>query len=75
MYRHAITRHWLHLGHDGTAYWWSERSGYQELPIDEAIEKVFAGLEEAGYTRRSSGADYLAERDAAAAAHGWTVIS
>ena len=75
VYRHAITRHWLHLGSAGTAYWWSERTGYQRLPIDEAIEMVFEGVEEAGYTRHSSGAEFLAERDAQAAAHGWTVIS
>lgn len=75
VYRHAITRHWLHLGHDGAAYWWSERTGYQSLPIDEAIEMVFEGLEVAGYTRRSSGAEYLAERDARTAARGWNVIS
>ena len=75
VYRHVITRQWLHLAHNGTAYWWSERTGYQPLPIDEAIEIVFEGLGEASYTRHSSGADYLAERDAQAAAHGWTVIS
>ena len=74
VYRHAITRHWLHLGHDGTAYRWSERHGYRPMSRDEAIENVFEGLEESGYTRESSGAEYLDERDRIAAEHGWTVI-
>jgi hypothetical protein len=26
VYRHAITRHWLHLGNDYTAYTWIERN-------------------------------------------------
>jgi hypothetical protein len=36
---------------------------------------VIDGLEEAGYTRRSSGPEYLADRDAEAAVHGWAVIT
>jgi hypothetical protein len=75
VYRHAITRHWLHLSHAGTAYYWTERDGYQPTPRDEAIDRVFQGLEEVGYTRESSGAEYLAERDRRAAEAGWMVIS
>jgi hypothetical protein len=75
VYRHAITRHWLHLGHDGTAYRWSEQDGYRPIPVDAAIEHVFEGLAELGATRESNGAEYLAERDARAAEAGWMVIS
>ena len=75
VYRHGITRHWLQLGHGGTAHRWSESDGYQPIPIDAAIENVFEGLTEASATRETNGADYLAERDARAAEAGWMVIS
>jgi hypothetical protein len=74
VYRHAITRRWLHLGHDGTAFGWSERDGYRPISVDAAIEHVFEGLAELGATRETNGAEYLAERDARAAEAGWMVI-
>jgi hypothetical protein len=75
VYRHGITRHWLQLGHDGTAYRWSEQDGYQPIPVDGAIEHVFEGLAELAATRETNGAEFLAERDARAAEAGWMVIS
>ncbi|MFB3099146.1 MAG: hypothetical protein ACE1ZX_03805, partial [Acidimicrobiia bacterium] len=47
----GITRHWLQLDHDGTAYRWSEQDGYQPIPVGGAIEHVFEGLAELGATR------------------------
>jgi hypothetical protein len=75
LYKHGITRHYINLDRQGTAYAYTG-SGYVQIPMRLAIERVFEGLEDMGHTRETDydnelvAAKYEALREA-----GWTVVS
>lgn len=75
LYKHGITRRYLNLDHSGRAYRYT-RSGYVEMPLDEAIDWVFDGVEEMGWSRETVYDDeFRAEKYRAFREAGWTVIT
>ena len=47
LYKHGITRRYLSLDQDNTAYRFNG-TDYIQIPVAEAIDSVFAGIEEMG---------------------------
>ena len=46
MYKHALTRRYLHLDEAGRAYRWvGERRGYESIPLEGAIAHAFEDAE------------------------------
>jgi hypothetical protein len=75
VYKHGITRRSLHLDHDGRAYLY-RRDGYLEIPVKEAVDRVFEDLEEWGLSRETPYTEeYRREKYRKAREHGWTVIT
>lgn len=63
MYKHRLTRNYLHLDADGRAYRW-EQDHYQAIPVEEAIADAFEGLEDmAGSTDDWKGLVHLKDGD------------
>ena len=77
MYKHGFTRHYLLLDADANAYLYVDRTrSYVPVPLDDAIERVFEGLEEVGVTREDPFDDAARERRLKALAEaGWHVVS
>lgn len=75
LYKHGITRRYLNLDADGGAHRWTG-SGYEPMPLAEAIEAAFEGIDETRWDRTTIYDDevrvekYRAYREA-----GWTVIT
>jgi hypothetical protein len=75
VYKHGITRRWLHLDHDGCGYFYS-RGGYIEVPVVEAVDYVFEDIEEMGITRKTPYTEeYRRQKHKKAREMGWTVIT
>jgi hypothetical protein len=75
VYKLGITHRWLHLDHDGRAYFY-RRDVYLEVPVVDAVDYLFEGIEEMGCTRRTPYTEehrrqnYKKARDM-----GWTIIT
>ncbi|MEN8235141.1 MAG: hypothetical protein ABFR89_09500 [Actinomycetota bacterium] len=75
VYRHGITRNWLHLDHDGRGYLYRD-GDYIEIPVGVAVELVFADIGLLGATRETAYDDaYIREKHRKMREMGWTVIS
>ncbi|MGF1617998.1 MAG: hypothetical protein ACFCU2_09385 [Acidimicrobiia bacterium] len=75
LYKHGITRRYLNLDGDGTAYRWTG-TGYEPMPLDDATDHVFEELEEMGYDTATRYDDVSkAEKHRSLREAGWTVIS
>ncbi|MEN8114829.1 MAG: hypothetical protein ABFS21_10625 [Actinomycetota bacterium] len=75
VYRHGITRHWLHLDHGGHAYLYRD-GDYVEVPVGVAVELVFADIGLMGATRETAYNEaYVREKHRKMREMGWTVIS
>lgn len=77
MYKHGITRSYLNLDLDGNAYAYNASTRrYQLISRQQAIDTVFDGLEESGWTRETVYDDeFIAAKHKALQKAGWTVLS
>lgn len=75
LYKHGITRRYLNLDHDGGA-WRHTDQGLEPVPLADAVDHVFTGLEAMGYTRETVYDEaFICRKHAEMRAAGWTVIS
>ncbi len=75
LYKHGITRRCLNLDQDNKAYRFTG-TDYIQIPVAEAIDWVFAGIEEMGRSRDIAyDQDFVAEKHRQLREAGWTVIS
>ena len=75
VYKHGITRRTLHLDHQGQAYRYRV-DRYVKVALDRAIDDVFEGLEEMGWSRTTKyDAAFIRAKHQALRERGWTVIS
>ena len=75
LYKHGITRRYLNLDHSGGA-WRATDDGYERIPLTEAIDHVFEGLEEMGWTRETVyDEEFIRRKHEALRKAGWTVIT
>ncbi len=75
LYKHGITRRYLNLDRFGGAYRYTG-DGYELITMEEAIEHVFEGLEEMGFSRETNyDEEFIRRKHEALRAAGWTVIS
>jgi hypothetical protein len=75
VYKHGITRHWLHLDHDRRGYFYRYR-GYVEVPVSVAVDRAFEDIEEMGFTRETPyTVEYRDEKYRKARELGWTIIT
>lgn len=64
LYKHGITRRYLSLDERCRAYGYT-RTGYREMPVAQAVETVFEGLDGASATRETPyDDDFRARREA-----------
>lgn len=77
MYKHGFTRRYLNLDPEGNAYGYiAKTNGYIQIPLEMAIDEVFAGLESLGKKRTTPfSEEEQQERRKAMEEAGWTVIS
>ncbi len=59
VYKHGITRAWLHLDHSGHAYFSRDSpkfpdGSYENVPVQLAVDAAFSGIEDLGYTRETA---------------------
>lgn len=75
VYKHGITRMSLHLDHTGHAYLY--RGGpYEEIPVKDAVDRVFEDIEEMGFTRETPYTrEYRDEKHRRTRELGWDVIA
>ena len=65
-YKHGISRRYLFLDDEGLAYEAAGRNGFREIPIEEAIARVEAPLQEMGETLETPyDSAYINRKDAA----------
>jgi hypothetical protein len=75
LYKHGITRLYLNLDADGGAHGWTG-SGYEPMPLEEAVDRAFDGIEEMGWDRTTVYDDEVrAEKYRAPREAGWMVIT
>ncbi len=75
VYKHGITRRSLHLDNSGHAYLY-RGDRYEEVPVGDAVDRVFEDIEEMGYTRETPYTEeYRREKYRRAGEAGWTVIA
>lgn len=75
MYKHELTRRYLNIDPQGNTYGYLGTSNeYQRIPTEEAVEAVFEGLEEMGFTRGGDHAAMREERYRRMEAAGWKII-
>lgn len=75
MYKHGITRRYLMLDQHNRAYMYTGESHVQ-IPVAVAVELVFEGIEEMGWTRETVyDEEFVAEKHRQLREAGWTVIS
>lgn len=75
VYKHGISRRYLHLDHNGRAYeYCSDRS--VEIPVGDAVDHVFENIEEMGATRVTRHSEeYVREKHRRARELSWTITS
>ena len=74
-YKHGITRQYLNLDQINRAYRYTG-DDYVQIPIVEAIDRVFDGIEEIGWTRETRyDEEFVAKKHRLFWEAGWTVIS
>lgn len=75
LYKHGITRHYINLDQNNRAYRYTG-DGYLQIPVAVAIEMVFDGIEEMGWTRETKyDEEFVLEKHRQLRDAGWTVIS
>lgn len=75
MYKHGITRRYLMLDQHNRAYRYTGESHVQ-IPVALAVEWVFEGIEEMGWTRETAyDEEFVAEKHRQLREAGWTVIT
>ncbi len=75
LYKHGITRGYINLDQLNRAYEYTGK-GYLQIPVATAIDRVFARIEETGWTRETRyDEEFVAEKHRLFAEAGWTVIS
>ena len=75
LYKHGITRRYLNLDQHGQAYRYSKK-GYVKVTLDTALEHVFDGLTEMGWTRETRYDEtFIRAKHQALRDMGYTVIS
>ena len=75
MYKHGITRRYLMLDQHNRAYRYTGES-HVRIPGAVAIEQVFEGIEEMGWTRETAyDEEFVAEKHRQLREAGWTVIT
>jgi hypothetical protein len=77
IYKHGWTRRDLNLDPDGNAYAFLDATrSWLKIPVEAAIEDVFAGLDDIGVSREDPYDDAAREKKRNALADaGWTVIN
>ena len=74
-YKHGISRQYLFLDDEGRAYEAAGRNGFREIPIEEAIARVEAPLQEMGETLETPyDSAYISRKDAALREAGFDVL-
>jgi len=74
-YKHGISRQCLFLDDEGRAYEAAGRNGFREIPIEEAIARVEAPLQEMGETLETPyDTAYIRRKDAALREAGFDVL-
>ncbi len=75
MYKHGITRRYLMLDQLNRAYRYTG-DGHERIPVAIAVERVFDGIEEMGWTRETAyDEEFVAEKHRQLREAGWTVIT
>lgn len=75
LYKHGITRRYLNLDQLNRAYEFNGE-GYDPIPVAVAVDRVFAGIGEMGWTRETRyDEEFVAEKHRMLREVGWTVIS
>jgi len=75
MYKHGITRRYLMLDQFNRAYFYTG-DGHARIPVAVAVEHVFDGIEEMGWTRETAyNEEFVAEKHRQLREAGWTVIT
>jgi hypothetical protein len=75
MYKHGITRRYLMLDQHNRAYRYAG-DGHLQIPVAVAVERVFEGIEEMGWTRETAyDEEFVAEKHRQFREAGWTVIT
>lgn len=75
LYKHGITRRYLNLDRDCGAHRFSGE-GYVSISLEGAIDWVFEGIEEMGWSRETNYAqEFVARKNRALSEAGWTVIT
>ena len=74
-YKHGISRQYLFLDDGGRAYEPAGRNGFREIPVEEAIGRIEARLEEMGETLETPyDSVYISRKDAALREAGFDVL-
>ena len=74
-YKHGISRQYLFLDDEGRAYEAAGRNEFREIPVEEAIARVEAPLQEMGETLETPyDATYISRKDAALREAGFDVL-
>ena len=74
-YKHGISRQYLFLDDEGRAYEAAGRNGLREIPIEEALSRVEAPLQEMGETLETPyDSAYISRKDAALREAGFDVL-
>jgi hypothetical protein len=76
MYKHGITRRYLNVDPKGNVYRYDDKKNeYFITSLDLAVDNVFDGIEEMGWTRETKVDDeFMAARRRAMEAAGWTIL-
>ena len=74
-YKHGISRRYLFLDDEGRAYEAAGRNVFREIPVEEAIARVEAPLQEMGETLETPyDSAYISRKDAALREAGFDVL-
>jgi len=75
MYKHGITRRYLMLDQHNRAHRYTG-DGHVQIPVALAVDLVFEGIEEMGWTRETAyNEEFVAEKHRKLWEAGWTVIT
>ncbi len=74
-YKHGISRRYLFLDDEGRTYEATGRNRFREIPVEEAIARVEAPLQEMGETLETTyDSAYISRKDAALREAGFDVL-